>query len=111
MKERFADFVPGYALVKFEKGRKDSTHITSSSSSPNSSSLERSSKASFSCYCMKEVDPLRLHTTQKPGAHLQFSKFFVQVPYAGVQLGEGVYPLLVIYEKRKDRKRRLSRRC
>jgi len=50
-------------------------------------------------------------TSYKPRAHLQFSKFFVQIPHAGVQLGEGVYPLLVIYKKIKDRNRRLSHRC
>ena len=36
-----------------------------------------------------------------PRAHLQFLKFFIQVSHARVELGEGVYPLLIIYEEER----------
>ena len=75
--------------------------MKSSSSSPSSSSLERSSNASFSCCEGGRSSALAIDHV--PKAHLQFLKLFIQVSYARVELGEGVYPLLIIYEKSMNR--------
>ena len=59
---------------------------------------------------MKAVDPMRLRIGCTPRLYLQPPTFFFQVSHARVQLGKGVYPLLIIYEGRKNLERRLSHR-